>query len=109
MTHKTLLGSGIVVFTVYAAVSTAYMVNVGQSSDAVRNFVKRTDGHLNITLLELQGTLRNTSKITPDIRTVRGDARQISNTMMKLDKHVRYLYQYLKNELDAAAGAHSPD
>jgi len=107
--HEILLGSGVVVFIVYAVASTAAMMNAGRTSAAVRYVVKCTGGNLNSTLLELQGTLWNVNKITSDISTVRRDVRLIADTVIKLEMYVRYLYQYLKNELGAAAGAHSPD
>jgi hypothetical protein len=107
--REILLGMGVVVFIVYAVVSTAYMMNAGRTSAAVRYIVKSAGGNLNTTLLELQGTLWNVNKITSDISTVRRDVRQIADTVIKLEKDVRYLYQYLKNELGAAAGEPSPD
>ena len=107
--HEILLGSGVVVFIVYSVVSTADMMNAGWTSAAVRYVVKSAGGNLNKTLLELQGTLWNVNEITSDISTVRRDVRQIADTVIKLDKDVRYFHQYLKNELGAAAGAHSPD
>lgn len=103
------MGIGVVVFIVCAVVSTAYMMNAGRISAAVRYVAKSAGGNLNTTLLELQGTLWNVNKITSDISTVRRDVRQIADTVIKLEKDVRYLYQYLKNELGAAAGAHFPD
>ncbi len=107
--NELLLGSGVVVSIVYAVASTAAMMNAGRTSAAVRYVVKSAGGNLNNTLLELQGTLWNVNKITSDISTVRRDVRLVADTVIKLGKYVRYLYQYLKNELSAAAGAHSPD
>lgn len=107
--HETLLGRGVAVFIVNVVVSTAYMMNAGRTGVAVRYVVKSAEVNLNTTLLEPQGTLWNVNRITSEINTVRRDVRQIVNIMIKREKDVRYLYQYIKNEIGAADGTHSLD
>jgi len=85
------------------------MMSGGRRSAAVRYGVKSTEGNLNITLLGLMGVSWNVNRIASDLSTVRRDARQIADIMIKLGKEVLYFYLYLKNEISAAAGAHSPD
>jgi hypothetical protein len=66
------------------------MVNGARINAAVRDVVKRTDENQNTMLLEVQGTLRNMSKITSNIST-KGDVGEIADTFMKLEKDIRIL------------------
>jgi hypothetical protein len=105
MMHEKLVDVGVIVFIVYALLSIAYMMNAWRTGSAIRDFLKNTEANVNAALIELQGTLQNLRRITSDISTVTADVRQITDVVANLETDMRYIYQYIKNELAANAGA----
>jgi len=105
MMHEKLLDIGIIVFIFFVIASVAHYVNAWHTSSAVRDFLKNSEGDVEAVLVELKGTLQNLRKITSDIGTVTEDVKQMTNSFANVEKDMRYLYQYAKNELAATAQA----
>ena len=100
-----ILGIGVAVFIVYAVFSIVYMMSMKRVNDAVHDFILRTEGNANTTLAELKVTLENIRKVTDDIGAVTQDARQISNSLVTVEKGMRMLFEYAKEGIGTAAGA----
>ena len=105
MLHEKLLDMGIIVFILYVLASMAHYVNAWQTSSAVRDFLKKSEGTVETVLVELKGTLQNLRKITSDIGVVTEDVRQVTNSLANVEKDMQNLYQYAKNELALTAQA----
>ncbi len=100
-----ILSVGIITFIVYTAYFISYVLSLKRMSAAVNDFVKRTEDNMNGALLELKGTLENIRKITGDVGAVTEEVRQISNSVASLDKGIRDLYGYMRNNLGSAVEA----
>jgi hypothetical protein len=98
-------GIGVAVFIVYAIFSIVYMMSMKRMNDALHDFILRTEVNANATLAELKVTLENIRKVTDDIGAVSQDARQISNSIVAVEKGVRMLFEYAKEGIGSAAGA----
>ncbi len=105
MLHEKLLDIGIIVFIFYVIASVAHYVKAWHTSSAVRDFLKNSEGNVEAVLVELRGTLQNLRKITSDIGTVTEDVKQLTGSLVTVEKNMQYLYQYAKHELAATAQA----
>jgi uncharacterized protein YoxC len=100
-----ILGIGVAAFIVYAIFSIVYMMSMKRVNDALHDFILRTEANANATLAELKVTLEKIRIVTDDIGAVTQDARQISNSLVSLEKGVRTLFEYVKEGVGSAAGA----
>jgi hypothetical protein len=98
-------GIGVAIFIVYAIFSIVYMMSMKRMNDALHDFILRTEGNANATLSELKVTLENIRKITDDLSAVSQDARQISNSLVSVEKGMSLLFEYLKERVGSAAEA----
>jgi hypothetical protein len=98
-------GIGVAVFIVYAVFSIVYMMSMKRVNDALHDFLLRTEGSASATLAELKVTLENIRKVADDIGAVTQDARQISNSLVTVEKGIRMLFEYAKEGVGSAAGA----
>jgi len=105
MAHEKLLDIGIIVFILFVIASVAHYVKAWHTSSAVRDFLKNSESNVEDVLVELKGTLQNLRKITSDIGTVTEDVKQMTDSLANVEKDMRYLFQYAKNELAATAQA----
>ncbi len=94
-----ILGIGVVAFIAYASFTTAYLMSMKRTSETLESFIKRTEGNVAETLVELKVTLENVRKITDNISNVTDEVRQISHAIASLDKGILALYGYLKQGL----------
>jgi uncharacterized protein YoxC len=100
-----ILGIGVVAFIVYASFTIVSLVSLTRTSVTLEGFIKRTEGNINGTLVELKGTLENVRKITGEVGAVVEEVRQISHTVVSLDKGLRGLYSYLREGFGTVAEA----
>jgi uncharacterized protein YoxC len=100
-----ILGIGVAAFIVYASFSISSLVSLKRTSTTLDEFIKRTEGNINVTLVEFKGTLENVRKIIDDVGAVTEEVRQISNAVANLDKGIGKLYEYLKEGLGPTAEA----
>ncbi len=100
-----ILGIGCAAFIVYVIVFIVFVGNLTRTNRTLDEFIRRTEGNMNATLIELKGTLENFRKITGDVSIVTEEVRQISHTVASLDKGIRELYGYIRLELGPAAEA----
>jgi uncharacterized protein YoxC len=104
MTEKILI-IGVAAFIIYAAFSIAYIINLQRTSNALRVFLKNTEGNLNATLTEFKSTLENMKKITANVSGITEDVRNIADTVVSLEKGIENFYGQVRNEFAAAAEA----
>jgi len=102
---QVILFIGVVAFIVYAAFSISYYIDLRRTSNAFREFLKNTEGNLNAALTELKGTLENTNKITANVTRITQDVRDITDTVMIVEKGIQNFYGKVKNEIAASAEA----
>ncbi len=100
-----ILSVGVIAFIVYSAYFISFVLSLKRMSAAVNDFVKHTEDAMNGALLELKGTLENIRKITGDVGAVTEEVRQMSNTVASLEKGIRDLYEYMRNNLGSAVEA----
>jgi len=81
------------------------LISVTRASVTLDGFIKRTEGNINGTLVELKGTLENVRKIIGDLGTVTEEVKQVSHTVASLDKGLRDLYCYLREGVGPTAEA----
>lgn len=98
-------GIGVAVFIIYAIFSIVYMMSMKRMNDALHDFILRTEGNANATLAELKVTIENIRKITDDFSAVSQDARQISNSLVSVEKGMSLLFEYLKERVSSTAEA----
>lgn len=99
------LGIGVAVFVVYAAFQIAYLMSIKRTSDRLGTFLTSTDRKVDAALTELAGTLENLRKVSGDIGAVTADVREITDTVVSLERTMRGLYLVAKEGLGSAAGA----
>ncbi|HUI46324.1 MAG TPA: DUF948 domain-containing protein [Nitrospirota bacterium] len=100
-----ILGIGVAAFIVYASFSIVSLISLRRTSVTLDGFIKRTEGNINATLVELKGTLEKVRKITGDVGAVTEEVRQISGAVASLDKGLRDLYGSLWENIGPAAEA----
>jgi len=105
MVHEKILDIGVIVFILFVMVSMAHYIKAWQTSSAVRDFLKNSEGNVNATLVELRHTLQNLRKITYDIGTATEEVRQMADSLATVEKDTLYLYQYAKSKLAETAQA----
>jgi hypothetical protein len=64
-----------------------------------------TEGNLNDALQELKGTLENTNKITANVSGITRDVREITDTVVSVERGMKHLYGKVKDDVSAAAEA----
>jgi len=104
MTQAILL-IGVVAFIIYAAFSIAFLLDMRRTNIALRSFLMNTEGNLNDALLELKGTLENTNKITANVSGITRDVREITDTVVSVERGMKHLYGKVKDDVSAAAEA----
>jgi uncharacterized protein YoxC len=102
---QTILLIGVVAFIIYAAFSIFYIIDLQRTSNALRAFLKNTEGNLNATLTELKSTLENMKNITANVSGITQDVRDIADTVVSLEKGIQTFYGKVKDEFAAAAEA----
>ncbi len=100
-----IVGIGVAAFIAYASFTSVYLMSLKRTSETLESFIKRTEGNIAETLVELKATLENVRKITDNISNVTDEVRQISHAVTNLDKGIVALYGYLKQGLGPAAEA----
>jgi len=103
--HENLINVGIVVFIIYAVISTIHIIHMWRTSSEFRAFLKNTEGNLNATLFEMKETFHNLKKITSDISTVSDEVRQITSSVSNLEKNIISLLRYFTGEITTRAAA----
>ncbi len=101
----TILGIGVVVFTIFAFVQIVYLVSLIKAVQGMMSFFKNIEDNLNSSLVEAKATLENLKQITEDARAVTGDIRQISAAVTGLQRDITSLAAYAKESLGSAVEA----
>ena len=96
---------GVVAFIIYAAFSIAFLLDMRRTNVALRSFLMNTEGNLNAALQELRGTLENTNKITANVSGITRDVREITDTVVSVERGIQHLYGKVKGDVAAAAEA----
>jgi uncharacterized protein YoxC len=100
-----ILSIGVLVFIIYTAYFIVSVRSLMRMSATIDEFLRRTEGNVNTTLIELKATLENTRKITGDVGAVTEEVRRISHTVASVDKGLKDLYGYVRDGLGPATGA----
>ncbi len=100
-----ILSVGVIAIIVYTAYFINYVQSLKRVSATVNDFIKRTEDTMNGALLELKGALENIRKITGDVGAVTEEVRQLSNTVASLEKGIRDVYEYMRNNLGSVVEA----
>jgi uncharacterized protein YoxC len=100
-----ILGIGVATFIVYTGFYISYIRSMKQTGERMGGFIQRAEGSLNGALAELTDTLKNMKKITGNVGAVSEDVRRISNSVVNVEKSIRFLYEYVRESLGPAAGA----
>lgn len=103
--NEVLLGIGVTVFVVYAVFQIAYLTSMKRTSDRLGAFLANTEGKVDAALAELTGTLENLRKVSGDIGAVTSDVREITDTVVSLERTMRGIYQYAKEGFGSVAEA----
>jgi hypothetical protein len=98
-------GVGVAVFIVYAIFSIVYMMSMKRINDALHDFILRTEGNANAALAELKETLAHVRKVAEDVGAVSQDARQISSSLVNVEKGMRMFIDYILGRVGSAAEA----
>ncbi len=100
-----ILSIGVLVFMIYTVYFIVSIRSLVRMSATIDEFLGRTEGNVNATLIELRGTLENIRKITGDVGVVTDEVRQISHTVAGLEKGIRDLYGFVRFGLGPATEA----
>jgi len=100
-----IFGVGVGAFIIWVAFYIHYMMTLKKTSEAISEFISRTENNVNGTLVEVQGTFENLRKITSDISAATEEIRHISHAVASLDKGMRGLYYYFKENVGSSAEA----
>ena len=104
MTQAILL-IGVVAFIIYAGFSIAFLLDMRRTNIALRSFLMNTEGNLNAALEELRSTLENTNKITANVSGITRDVREITDTVVSVERGIQHLYGKVKDDVAASAEA----
>ncbi|HTP05487.1 MAG TPA: DUF948 domain-containing protein [Nitrospirota bacterium] len=96
---------GVVAFIVYAAFGISYFMDLRRTSNALRDFLRNTEGNLNAALIELRDTLENMNQITANVSGITHDVRDITDRVVSVEKGLENFYGKVKNEFATAAEA----
>lgn len=98
-------GIGVAVFIVYVAFQVRYLMSMKRAADGLAVFLAGTEGKVQAALAELAGTLENLRKVSGDIGAVAADVKEITDSVVSLERTMRGVYQYAKQGLGSAAEA----
>jgi uncharacterized protein YoxC len=103
--NDALLTVAVVAFVVYVVFNVVYLIELKRTSAAVREFIKTTDGSLGPALEELRVTLGRVRKIADDAGGAVENIRQLTDAVGIMEKGIKRLYEYYKDDLGPAASA----
>lgn len=103
--NEMLLNTGVVIFIIYAAASTAYQVSAYRAAAALRRFMTLSSQDMATTLAELRTTLESFRKISDNVAVVTGNVREITSSIAALQQEVRTVYGFIKDKAGAEARA----
>lgn len=96
---------GVAVFTVFAAFHIAYILSVRSTARRLDAFLRDAEGRLHAALDGLTDALANAERVSSDVRSVTADVRELSGTLVAIEREVRDLYQGARETVGAAAEA----
>ena len=103
--NEALVTIGVVAFIIYAALTVAHIIEVRRARGALRQLIMKTEENLHPALSALRGILEDIRKTTYNVVVLTESVREVAETVQRVEKEVKDLYEYYREGMGEAARA----